>query len=86
LSRRDSSTFLSDPSFGPGMLLPNHNLAAAYQKIDFGGSYLVNRHLSLYCAMGNLAAQHYDPVPGFPALPFNFRAGFKVILGGESRK
>jgi iron complex outermembrane receptor protein/vitamin B12 transporter len=86
LSRRDSSTFLSDPFFGPGMLLPNHNLAAAYQKLDFGGSYLVSRHVSVYCAMENLAAQHYDPAPGFPALPFNFRAGFKVSLGGESWK
>ncbi|HEU4416061.1 MAG TPA: TonB-dependent receptor, partial [Candidatus Angelobacter sp.] len=67
VSRRDSSTFLFDPSFGPGMLRPNRNLAEAYQKIDFGGSYRLGRHLELYSSIQNLVSQHYDPVPGFPA-------------------
>jgi vitamin B12 transporter len=66
------------------MLLPNRNLAAAYQKIDLGGSYRVNRHLEFYTGMENLASQHYDAVPGFPTLPFNFHSGIKVTLGGES--
>jgi vitamin B12 transporter len=83
VGRRDSSTFLFDPFFGPTMLLPNHNLAAAYQKLDFGGSYRFNRHLEFYAAAENLAGQHYDPVPGFPALPFNFHSGLKLTLGGE---
>jgi vitamin B12 transporter len=86
VSRRDSSTFLFDPTFGPDMLLPNHNLAAAYQKLDFSGSYRVNRHLQFYAAVENLASQHYDPVPGFPALPLNFHAGIKLTMGGESWK
>jgi iron complex outermembrane receptor protein/vitamin B12 transporter len=86
VGRRDSSTFLFDPFFGATMLLPNHNLAAAYQKIDVGGSYRLNRYLQLYSAVANLASQHYDPAPGFPALPFNFRAGIKATLGGESSK
>jgi vitamin B12 transporter len=86
VGRRDSSTFLFDPFFGPGMLLPNRSLASAYQKLDFGGSYRLNRHLEFYSAVENLTSQHYDPVPGFPALPFNFRTGFKVTLGGESWK
>lgn len=86
VGRRDSSTFLFDPFFGPSMLLPNHNLAAAYQKIDFGGSYRVSRHLEFYSAIENLVSQHYDPIPGFPALPFNFRTGLKITLGGESWK
>ncbi|HEU4416140.1 MAG TPA: TonB-dependent receptor, partial [Candidatus Angelobacter sp.] len=86
VSRRDSSTFLFDPSFGPGMLLPNRNLAQAYQKIDFGGSYRLGRHLELYSSIQNLVSQHYDPVPGFPALPLNFRAGLKITVGGESGK
>lgn len=86
VGRRDSSTFLFDSSFGPTMLLPNHNLAAAYQKIDVSGSYRINRHLQLYSAIENLASQHYDPAPGFPALPFNFRSGIKITVGGETPK
>jgi len=84
IGRRDSSTFLFDSSFGSTMLLPNHNLAAAYQKIDVSGSYRLNRYLQLYSAIENLASQHYDPAPGFPALPLNFRSGIKVTLGGET--
>lgn len=86
VGRRDSSTFLFDSSFGSTMLLPNRNLAAAYQKIDVSGSYRINRYLELYSAIENLASQHYDPAPGFPALPFNFRSGIKVTLGGERPK
>jgi iron complex outermembrane receptor protein/vitamin B12 transporter len=86
IGRRDSSTFLFDSSFGTTMLLPNRNLAAAYQKIDVSGSYRINRYLQLYSAIENLASQHYDPAPGFPALPFNFRSGIKVTLGGEATK
>ena len=84
VGRRDSSTFLFDSSFGSTMLLPNRNLAAAYQKIDVSGSYRLNRYLQIYSAIENLASQHYDPAPGFPALPFNFRSGIKITLGGES--
>jgi iron complex outermembrane receptor protein/vitamin B12 transporter len=83
VGRRDSSTFLSDPFFGTTMLLPNHNLAEAYQKIDVSGSYQLNRYLQFYSAIENLASQHYDPVPGFPALSFNFRSGIKLTLGGD---
>ncbi|HEY1937758.1 MAG TPA: TonB-dependent receptor plug domain-containing protein [Candidatus Angelobacter sp.] len=82
VGRRDSSTFLSDANFGPTMLLPNRNLAAAYQKIDVSGSYRINGHIQIYSAIENLASQHYDPAPGFPALPFNFRSGIKLTLGG----
>ncbi|HKW74859.1 MAG TPA: TonB-dependent receptor, partial [Terriglobales bacterium] len=84
VSRRDDSTFLSDDSaFGTGMLLPNHNLAPAFQKIDFGGSYRLNPHLEFYSVLENLASQHYDPVFGFRALPFTARAGVKLRLGWE---
>ena len=86
IGRRDSSTFLFDSSFGTSMLLPNRNLAAAYQKIDVSGSYRLNRYLQIYSAIENLASQHYDPAPGFPALPFNFRSGIKLTLGGEATK
>ena len=35
--KADDSTFLSDGYFGNSMLLPNHDLDAAYQKIDLSG-------------------------------------------------
>ncbi|HLK54166.1 MAG TPA: hypothetical protein VKU42_11975, partial [Candidatus Angelobacter sp.] len=71
---------------GPTMLLPNRNLAQAYQKIDASGSYQMNRYLQLYAAIENLLDEHYDAAPGFPALPFNVRGGIKLTLGGEPRK
>lgn len=84
VSRRDGSTFLSDPNFGPTMLLPNRNLAPSYQRIDLSGTYRVNRRIELFTAVENLASQHYDGVAGFPALPLNFRSGVKITLGGEA--
>jgi vitamin B12 transporter len=86
VGRRDSSTFLSDADFGTTMLLPNHNLAEAYQKIDLSGSYRLSRYLQLYSVVENLVSEHYDAAPGFPTLPFNFRSGIKLTLGGEPRK
>jgi iron complex outermembrane receptor protein/vitamin B12 transporter len=86
VSRRDDSTFLSDPFFGNSMLLPNRNLADSYQKIDLGGSYRIHRHLEFYSVVENLGSEHYDPAFGFRAPPLNFHAGFKVTLGGESWK
>src|SRR5262249_36552936 len=86
VSRRDDSTFLSDPFFGNTMLLPNRNLDAAYQRFDWSGAYSVNRRFSLYAAAYNVASQHYHQFIGFPALPLTFRAGFKITLGGESWK
>ncbi len=86
VSRRDDSTFLSDPFFGNTLLLPNRNLAAGYQKIDLAGSYRFTPHLKFFAVIENLASQHYDPVFGFPAQPFGVRAGFKITLGGESWK
>src|SRR5262249_18766129 len=86
VSRRDDSTFLSDPFFGNTMLLPNRNLDASYQRFDWNGSYSVSRRLSLYATAENLASRHYAQVIGFPALPLTFRAGFRVTLGGESWK
>jgi vitamin B12 transporter len=86
VSRRDDSTFLSDAFFNnvTTVLLPNRNLAPAYQKIDFGGSYRFNHRLSFYSSVENLANQHYDAAFGFPSLPLTFRTGFKLTLGGES--
>jgi len=86
VSRRNDSTFATDGFFGNTMLLPNKNLAEAYQKIDFSGSYRLNSHLSFYTSVENLASNHYDDAFGIPALPLAFRAGLKIRLGGESWK
>ncbi|HEY6253266.1 MAG TPA: TonB-dependent receptor, partial [Candidatus Angelobacter sp.] len=84
VSRRNDSTFATDAFFGNTMLLPNKNLAEAYQKIDFSGSYRLNSHLTFYATIENLANEHYQEVFGFPALPLTFRTGFRIRLGGES--
>ena len=86
VSRRNDSTFATDGFFGNTMLLPNKNLAEAYQKIDFSGSYKLNSHLSFYTEIENLANEHYNEAFGFPALPLTFRGGVKLRLGGERWK
>lgn len=80
---RDDSTFLSDPFFGNSMLLPNQDLAAAYQKIDLSGSYQIHRRLRGYASIENLFDQEYEAAFGFPSLPLTARAGFRVTLGGD---
>lgn len=86
VGRRDDSDFLSDKDFGPNLLLPNRNLDGAYQKIDIGGSYRVNHRLSVYTDLQNVLSQHYAEAFGYPALPFTFRSGIRITLGGETWK
>jgi vitamin B12 transporter len=86
VGRRDDSDFLSDKDGGTSLLLPNRNLDAAYQKLDLGGRYQVSRTLSLFAELQNVLDQHYDEAFGYPALPFTFRSGIRVTLGGESWK
>ena len=81
---RDDSTFLSDASYGNSLLLPNHNLDGAYQRLEATGSYRVSSRLTAFTEMQNLLSQHYSETFGYPSLPFNFRSGLKVTLGGES--
>lgn len=83
VSRQDDSTFLSDGFFGNSLLLPNRNLNAGYQKIDFAGRYRVNPVLTLFTSIENALSQHYHPAFGFPALPFTIRTGIKLTIGGE---
>jgi vitamin B12 transporter len=86
VGRRDDSDFLFDQYFGTSLLLPNRNLLGAYQRLDLAGSYQVNHFLSVTTSMQNLLSQHYDQAFGYPALPFAFRSGLKLTLGGESWK
>ncbi|HEY0757999.1 MAG TPA: TonB-dependent receptor [Acidisarcina sp.] len=82
-SRSDDSTFLggSDLTYGNSLLLPNRNLDFAYAKLDANVSYQVQPWVNLYTQLDNLLNnQHIGPI-GYPALPFNFRAGMRFTLG-----
>ncbi|MGH9397928.1 MAG: TonB-dependent receptor [Terriglobia bacterium] len=83
VSRSDDSTLLTDENFGNTLLLPNHNLLAGYQLVDFSGWYDIHRGVTLYTTMSNIFSQHYQSAFGYPALPFTFRAGVRFTLGGE---
>jgi vitamin B12 transporter len=84
VSRRDDSTFLDDQLFGNTMLLPNRDLAPAYQKFDLSGRYAVKSFVSLYVGIENLFSQHYQAAIGYPALPFTIRGGITFTIGGDN--
>jgi iron complex outermembrane receptor protein/vitamin B12 transporter len=83
---RDDSDFLFDKDGSTSLLLPNRNLDAAYQKLDLGGSYQANHTLNVYADLQNVLGRHYEEAFGFPSLPFTFRTGIRITLGGESWK
>jgi iron complex outermembrane receptor protein/vitamin B12 transporter len=83
VSRRDDSTFLSDPYYGNTMLLPNRNLAPGYQKFDLSIGYSLTHYAKVYTGIENLLSQHYQPTFGFPAAPFEIRSGLTFTIGGE---
>ena len=82
VGRRDDSTFLYDAYFGNTMLLPNRNLAAAYQKFDLSAAYSLRPYLTLFTSIENLFSEHYDAAFGYPALPFAIRSGVRFTFGG----
>ncbi len=84
VGRRDDSTFLEDGFFGNSMLLPNRNLAYAYQKFDLSMAYAFKPYISVYTSIENLFSQHYDAAFGFPSLPFTIRTGIRFTLGGPN--
>ena len=77
------STFLSDGFFGNSLLLPNHDLDAAYQKLDLSASYQLNPKLRAYLSVENLLDRMYEAAFGYPALPLMARAGVRLTLGGR---
>ncbi len=82
VGRRDTSTFLSDPFFGPSMLLPNRNLNPGYQKLDLSAHYRVHDRVTLVTVVENVLNRRYTEVFGYPAPKLNFRAGARVTWGG----
>jgi outer membrane cobalamin receptor len=57
--------------------------AAGYARVDAGGWYQLDRHVTLYANVENLLDRHYEEVLGYPALTANFRAGMRFRFGGE---
>jgi iron complex outermembrane receptor protein/vitamin B12 transporter len=87
VGQRDDSDFLAyDANYAPTMLLPNRNLDGGYQRLDLDAGYAITSRLQLTSRFQNLLAEHYSEAFGYPALPFTFRSGVKLTLGGESWK
>jgi vitamin B12 transporter len=57
--------------------------AAGYVRVDLGGWYAINHRVSAYANLENALDRRYNEVVGYPALPINFRAGFRFRIGGE---
>ncbi len=84
-SRSDDSTYLEyeDLYGGNTLLLPNRNLDFGYTKLDLGFTYALKHGLTYFAQMDNLMNnQHIGPI-GYPGLPFTFRTGLKLQLGGK---
>ena len=61
----------------------NIDHAAGYVRADLGGWFAINRHVTGYANVANALDRHYNEVLGYPALPINFRVGFRFRVGGE---
>jgi vitamin B12 transporter len=61
----------------------NIDHAAGYVRADLGGWYAINSHVTAYANVDNALDRRYNEVVGYPALPINFRAGFRFRVGGE---
>ena len=57
--------------------------AAGYVRADLGGWYAINSRVTAYANVENALDRRYNEVVGYPALPINFRAGFRFRIGGE---
>ncbi len=84
-SRSDDSTFQlnNDRDGGNTLLLPNRNLDFGYAKLDADVLFAATRHITFFTQLDNLLSQqHMGPI-GYPGLPFTFRAGLKIRIGGD---
>jgi vitamin B12 transporter len=85
VSNSDDSTFLtySDFNGGNSLLLPNRNLDFGYTRMDLNANYQVMSRVTVFSQVNNLLGQQHTGPIGYPGLPFNFRTGLKVRLGGQ---
>ncbi len=61
----------------------NIDHAAGYVRADLGGWFAINSRVTAYANVANALDRRYNEVVGYPALPVNFRAGFRFRIGGE---
>jgi iron complex outermembrane receptor protein/vitamin B12 transporter len=83
VGKRDDSTLLSDQFFGYSMLLPNQDMAPAYQKFDVSCSYQIHSRLRWYVTSENVFNATFEAAAGFPALGRAVRTGATVRVGGR---
>jgi len=76
IGQRPDSDFL----FG---YIPPIYYAAGYARVDLGGWFAIQRHVTAYANVNNALNNHYNEVLGYPALGVNFRAGLRFSFGGE---
>ena len=89
-SRSDDSTFqlnnartTTNSANGNYLLLPNRNLDFGYAKLDLNAVFKATNHITVFTQLDNLLSQqHIGPI-GYPGLPFTFRAGIKIGIGGN---
>jgi len=76
VGRRPDSDFLF------GYITPIY-YAAGYARLDLGGWFALNHHVTAYVNVNNALNNHYNEVLGYPALTANARAGVRFTFGGE---
>ena len=87
VSRRDDSDFLEyDANYEGTLLLPNRNLDPGYERLNLALNYAATKRLKVFTSFQNMLSQQASEAFGFPALPFTFRSGIQISLGGESWK
>jgi outer membrane receptor protein involved in Fe transport len=57
--------------------------AAGYARVDVGGWYAIQSHVTAYANVENALNKYYEEVVGYPALGINFRAGLRFRFGGS---
>lgn len=57
--------------------------AAGYGLVNLGGWYAISSRITAYANLDNALDRRYNDVVGYPALTANFRAGFRLRIGGE---
>jgi iron complex outermembrane receptor protein/vitamin B12 transporter len=81
--KADDSTFLSDGFFGNSLLLPNHDLDAAFQRMDANVAYRVLPRVTWYLRAENLRNQREQGAFGYLATGRSVRTGVTITLGGD---
>jgi outer membrane receptor protein involved in Fe transport len=54
-----------------------------YVRVDGGFSYRLPHSVEIYGRLGNILNRKYEEVLGYPSLPFNFLAGFRITIPGK---